>query len=302
MFETAVFEILYLFVYYRDKNFFYLSKLSFITLLILALISLVINFKVIKKIKFPHIDWGFFVFVAITFFMVVMRNLQGVNDGDDAYVLGNALTTLTNGEFYKMDYYTGLLNSSDSYLRHLLGGNPMFIAFVAHVSKIHPTVLAHRVLGSYYIILHNAIIYNIGVILFEKEEKALYRSLFASLVAFITIWDFHSYLCDSTFMLSRTWQGKAMFSCLLIPLTIFMMFMIGYEEKVNIMNYIMLTILTIASVFMTPQSIAMYSIFIIVISLSVSVYKKKIVSFALSAVSLWPMVIFLLLYLKYCRV
>ncbi|MBP5528419.1 MAG: hypothetical protein J6X80_00035 [Lachnospiraceae bacterium] len=263
--ELAVFQVLFLLFYKLDRT---LTELTWVSSVILFLISLVciilfIVRKDYKRIKLPRFDLGFGVFVLFTVYMIVMRNLQGVNDGDDAFVIGNALTTYTNDVFYKVDYYTGFTITSDSFKRHLLASNPLFIAYLAKVTFIHPAILAHRVLGSFYLLLHNAVIYNISILLFEKGKEQ-YRSLFASFVSLLTIWDFHSFLTDSTFILSRTWQGKSMFCSLGIPLAILLLLMIGEcKGKKNIL-FVTAVILAVSCIAMTPASIYLLTLFFVV--------------------------------------
>ena len=271
--ELSVFQLLFLAAYFFDTNLTVLTWASSTVLFAFALISFIINFKVIKEISLPKFDLGLAVFACFTVYMVVMRNLQGVNDGDDAYVLGNALLTLSNGHFYKLDYYTGMTMNSTGYMRHLLSGNSIFIAYIAKVTFIHPTILAHRVLGSFYIVLHNMLIFNIGRLLFKKDER--YAPYFASLVSLITIWDFHSFLSDSTFILSRTWQGKAMFVSFSIPLLLLILLNIGAQEKEKAVDYVLIAILCIASVFMTPAAIILLSLPGFVGAVFVSAAKKK---------------------------
>ena len=133
--ELAVFEVLFLAFYRLHRTLTELTWCVSVVLLLLAVISLIGNIKAVKKIKLPKFDLGFFVFVLFTVYMIVMRNLQGVNDGDDAFVIGNALTTLTNDVFYKVDYYTGFTITSKSYLRHLLASNTLFIAYLIFFSS-----------------------------------------------------------------------------------------------------------------------------------------------------------------------
>ena len=327
LYELMIFQAIYLFVYLAKGNFYSISKIATIFMIWFGIGSLFMGFRDFKKITLPKIGIGFFVFVIINILMVVMRNLYGVNDGDDAYVLGNALTTLTNGELYKTDYYTGLAISSKSYLRHLLASNPIFIAYLAKTTMIHPTVLAHRILGSFYIVLHNIIILNVANLLFEKDEEKEYRYLFASLVAFITIWDFHSYLTDSTFILSRAWQGKSMFCSIIIPFSIELFLIIGQqfskgefqEIKRKIFGketdayffytvkkmttkevyFLVIPLLCVASVAMTPGAIAMYSIFILILAVWVSIATKKIGVFLRTLIYLTvPMAVLAVLYFK----
>ena len=296
--ELAAFQVLFLAFYRLHRTLTELTWCASAVLVFLAVLSLITNFKTIKKIKLPKFDLGFIVFVLFTVYMIVMRNLQGVNDGDDAFVIGNALTTLTNDVFYKVDYYTGFTITSKSYLRHLLASNPLFIAYLSKVTFVHPAILAHRILGSFYLCLHNAVIYNIAILLFTKE-KDKYRSLFASFVSLLTIWDFHSYLTDSTFILSRTWQGKSMFVALGIPLVIMILLMLGECEGKKNIFYVFLIFLSFACVAMTPASIYLYSIMLFVGSFCVAVAVKKMSLFLKVLPTLLPMAGFALLYYFY---
>ena len=311
--ELAVFQILFLAVYFFDRDFYFLSKISMIALLAVAAISLPFGLKNIKKIELPKFDIGLGIFALFTIYMMVLRNLQGVNDGDDAFVLGNALMTVTTGFFYKNDYYTGFAMSSTGYMRHLLASNTIFIAFLSKQSMIHPTILARRVLGCYYILLHNMILYNIGKSLFKKKES-FYIGFFASFVSLITIWDFHSYLNDSTFILSRTWQGKSMFCSLCVPACILISLIIGAEDEekedkkekkkliTSLAPYVFVFILSIASVAMTPAAIYLLSIMMMVLITGVAIVKKNFPAFLLTCAGLLPLVAFAILYYLKLRV
>lgn len=300
MTELAVTEIFFLAFYFLEQSFTAFTIALTTVLLLSAFISIIINRKQYKEIHFVKVDWSFAVLCAITLFAIVMRNIQGINDGDDAFVLGVALTTATNGHFYTIDYYTGTAMASDNYLRHFMAANPMFIAFLSKVGFVHPTIIAHRVLGSLYILLRSVIMYDIGELLLDKEETKKFRSMFASLVLFISIWDFHSFETDSTFFLTRTWQGKAMFCGLLIPLVLELMLIIGKEEKNNV-YFVILSILCASAVFMTPVSLYMYPILVVVMGLCVGIASKKAGKTFKSLAALVPMVLFLLVYLRFCR-
>ena len=292
--ETAVFEILFLVFYKFGRNLTELTWVSSFVFAILCIVSIVFCRKTFKTIKKPKFDLSFFVFVLFTLYMIFMRNYQGVNDGDDAFVLGNALTTLTTGRFYKIDYYTGRIISSESFTRHFLASNSIFIAYLAKVTFIHPTILAHRILGSFVLILHYSIIYNISGILFNgKKDK--YRGLFASFVSLMTIWDFHSYLCDSTFILSRTWQGKAMFCALAIPFAIYLLLMIGECEGKKKTLFALGFVLSVASVSMTPASIYLLTMLLTIGSLCETFVLKKFSIVLKNLVSVSPMAVFALL-------
>lgn len=296
--ELAIFQVFFIVFYFLHLTFIPLTITFSIVIFVIAVLSLIWSYKYFKKITYPVIDFSFLTFIIVTIFMLVMRNLQGVNDGDDAFVLGNAIVTLQSNLFYVRDYYTGY--NINSFSRHLIASSPIYIAYLAKVTFIHPTILAHRVLGCFYIILHNMIIYNIGYMLFNDRKRSGYRGLFASLVAFIAMWDFHSMLNDSTFMLTRTWQGKAMFVELAIPMAFLIYLMIGNERTIKKAYIILLGILSTAAVAMTPGAIYMLSILIVVLTFFVIIVRKK-PAYVLLLASLIPMLGFGLLYILKCR-
>lgn len=293
--ELSIFQVVFLLCFYLiGTQFLPVVLISAVLFVVLSAVSYIVNFKTIKSIKFPEINFGFIVFVLFVLYMVIMRNLQGVNDGDDAFVVGNALTVLTTGRMYTVDYYTGL--SINEFSRHFLASSPLFISFLGKVSFIHPTVIAHRILGSMYIIIYAALVYNVGSVLFDSDERKKYRGLFASLVMLLSVWDFHSPYTASTFLLTRTWQGKAMFCEIAVPFSILMLLMIGKDLE-NYKRYcIMSAILCVASVAMTPGAIFMLPLLLCTGALFVSGGVKKIAPFIGIAVSMSVMAVFAVAY------
>lgn len=296
--ELGIFQVIFLIAFFLIGNSFTpVVYLSSVCLVVPAIFSLIFKRKSIKKIYLPEINFGFIVFVLFVVYMVVMRNSYGVNDGDDAFVLGNALTTLTTGRMYEIDYYTGL--SINEYSRHFLASSPLFIAFVSKVSFIHPTVLAHRILGSLYLCVYASIIYNIGSVLLEDSRLKNYRGFFSSLVMLLTIWDFHSPYTSSTFILTRTWQGKAMFCEIAIPFSILLLLMYGKNIEKQKNNCLIMAVLCVASVAMTPGAIFMLPLLLFVGSVFVSICQKKFRLLIGTCLSLSVMAVFAVIYVLF---
>lgn len=301
MTELAVSEMAFLACYCLKTRFTPYCIVLSVLLFILSFVSLIVNRKNIKQIKLIKADYSLIVLVFFTVLLIVMRNIQGINDGDDAFVLGVALTTKTTDYFYTIDYYTGHFISNLSYLRHILSVNPIFIAFISKVTFIHPTILAHTVLGSLYLVMRSVILYDIAELLFDDEKSKKYRSIFSSLVLFITVFDFHSFETDSTFFLTRTWQGKAMFCGLLIPLVIEVMLLLGKTAKKGTVYYIILSVLCVSSVAMTPSALYMYTLPVGIYGLCLSIANKKIGILFKTILALLPMAFFAAVFLYLCR-
>ncbi|MBO4784860.1 MAG: hypothetical protein J5521_08950, partial [Lachnospiraceae bacterium] len=82
-------------------------------------------------------------------------------------------------------------------------------------------------------------------------------------------------LTDSTFILSRTWQGKSMFCSLGIPVAILLLLMIGECRGKNNILFGAATILAISCIAMTPASIYLLTLFFMTGCICVAVAVKK---------------------------
>lgn len=297
--ELGIFQVLFIGCYFFDTTMTCLTWLAAIILIASSVVSLIFNSKTLKSITYPHFDFSFCVFLLFVLYMIVLRNVQNINDGDDAFVIGNAVTTIGNDHFYKISYYNGK-SLPPNFLRHLIASSPIFISFVSKVSFLHPATVAHRILGSFYLLLHSLLIYDIGSILFEEDKKR-FRGVFASLVSLITIWDFHSYYTDSTFILMRTWQGKAMFCGIAVPFVFLLFLMIGNDEKNRWIYYIVNAVLSVAAVAMTPSAVYMSMIQVMVLAIGLAFVKKKFSIAVKSFLSTLPLIMFGLLYIYIVR-
>lgn len=182
-------------------------------------------------------------------------------DGDDAYYVAASVATDLYDTMYVRDNYTGYQFTLES--RHALSPAPIFIAWLTRMTGIHSTILAHSVLGPAWIALMYLIYWQIA--LRVCRHKRQYSSWF---MVFLMLWFLFgnvSIYTTETFALTRIWQGKGLFTAIVIPtmfLCLFDMYQ-RYEENKNIRKeWFLLLCCVFASVLATSTSVFLVPVFL----------------------------------------
>lgn len=167
------------------------------------------------------------VFAVVVILQIVMRLLQQVSDGDDAFFIATATATWSSNTMNLIRPYTGFVTE---YLdvRHAFSSAPIWLAFLSKVTIVHPAIMGHSVLALILIILHYIVILNIGDVLFRRKKTEKY--IFATIIGLFNMYGYVSIYTAQTFFLTRTWQGKSIFANLLLP-CIFMVLIWLAEKK-----------------------------------------------------------------------
>ena len=170
-------------------------------------------------------------------------------DGDDSYYIAESVLTQYFDTMFQRDAYTGMPMGLD--VRHALSANPVFITWLSEMCGVHPAVLAHTVLAPVFLMLMYCIYAMTGQAFLKK-----YRSYVPVFLLFINLWYLWgnvSIYTAETFMYTRTWQGKAMFSNLILPLVVYMLYEAITEGRK--IQWVMLTLLSVAGVFVTTAAV-----------------------------------------------
>ena len=99
---------------------------------------------------------------------------------------------------------------------------PVYLATLASLIRIHPTILAHTVLPVWLLLLRYIAVWTAGTLLFSRGEGGAERELeqqawFLLFAAVGTQYFGGSIYSASAFTLSRIWQGKAVLAAFLLP-------------------------------------------------------------------------------------
>lgn len=160
------------------------------------------------------IEWVIF-FGLIAFQLYKAFTLTSF-DGDDAEYVAQSLVTQQSNTMYLIKPYTGGTTSLD--IRHSLAVLPIWIAYIGKMTGVHTTILAHTVLPFLFLPLAYTVFYEIGKHLFKKKQE--YLPVFMILTALLQMFGNVSIYTNETFLMTRTWQGKAVAAGIVIPVTI----------------------------------------------------------------------------------
>ncbi len=174
-----------------------------------------------------QILWG----IAILGILVqmVLNFIIAFEDGDDAFYVTTSNLAVQWDSMYKLLPYTFGTTSLD--FRHCLAPFPIWIAFLAKFSGMHPTILSHTVMPLFMIPLSYAVYGMIGSRMLGAKKKML--PVFMIFVELLVLWGNYSVYTAETFLISRSRQGKAMLCATVIPMMFLIMHMIGERVSAN---------------------------------------------------------------------
>lgn len=190
-------------------------------------------------------------------------------DGDDSYYIAESVLTDYYDTMFQRDAYTGMPMGLD--VRHALSSNPVFITWLARVCGVHPAVMAHTILAPVFLMLMYGIYAMIGQA-FLKEHKN-YVPLFVLLINIWYLWGNVSIYTAETFMYTRTWQGKAMFANLILPLMLYMLY-VAVKEGRRI-QWVILSLLCVVGVFVTTAAVYLIPLVYGIVGISLWIREKS---------------------------
>lgn len=237
------------------------------------------------------------VFGVIVIVQLVMRLLQQVSDGDDAFYIATAAISVSNGTMNYMQPYTGFV-TNDLDLRHAFSSAPIWLAFLSKVTMIRPVMMAHSILSLVLIILHYFIILNMGSVLFGDKKNEKY--LFASLVGIFNVYGYVSIYTAQTFFLTRTWQGKSIFANLFLPVLLMLLLWFGEikkKEKMANWYFIFASIILFAGTAMTTMAVLMLPMVFMLGMICLAIYHRRPVLLLKGTLACVPVGIVGLLYM-----
>lgn len=166
-------------------------------------------------------------FLGLVLYQVIMGGVLAFADGDDAYYIPISAAAEASGTMYRTVPYTGESTQLD--VRHGLAPFPVWIAFLSRVSGLHATILAQSILGGVLLLVCYCVYGQIAKLLFAGQKEGIpYFMLFLSL-----LWMFGntSFYTAETFLMTRTSQGKAVLSNLVLPFLFWCLLRLGQEYR-----------------------------------------------------------------------
>ncbi len=213
-------------------------------------------------------------------------------DGDDSFFVATSLTSQHTDTMYRFTPYYGANGGLD--IRHALSPEPIFMAWLSEVSGIHVTIICHSYISILFLILMYCIYGQVGSQLFPLQRKN--RWLF---LLFLNIWYLFgnvSIYAAESFAYTRTWQGKAMFPNLMVPL-LFLWLLYMAKNEMDVGEWSMLFVIILCTVFTTSTGIFTVPILLLLAAVIMAVVQKRAFLILQTGACLVPSLFFGLLYL-----
>ena len=245
------------------------------------------------------------IFIALVLFQLVMNFAYAPFNGDDAEYVTNSLIAQQWGSMNRVDPNVG--GPIDLKVRNVLAAITMWIAFIAKSSSVHATIVSHAVMPLFVLPLVYYVYYRIGKILFKEKKEIL--PVFMIFINVLFMFGNVSLSTPATFLLMRSWQGKAVFSNLVLPMIVWMfllMFedaskvseMIGTKEKLKHTAtwWIMLALVNVLSCICTELGVAFGCGLIAILTLVLLYVSKRWTVLIGAFLSVVPNLIYIAIY------
>lgn len=185
--------------------------------------------------------WG--VFLAGLLFQMWQAYRLFYADGDDAFYIPVSVTAALGGTLYVSNPYTG--DSTALNMRYGLAPFPIWVAFIATRCEVNAAVAAHSLMPLVLIPLTYVLYLEIGRCLClgleageEKKGRIAVRTaqrfalpLFMVFAELLQIFGNYSIYPASTFLLTRTRQGKAALGNVILPFFLLLLMKMAKEVK-----------------------------------------------------------------------
>lgn len=231
--------------------------------------------------------WG--VFALLLIFQLVMTLFLAYEEGDDAFYVATSTITTDSDTMYIKLPYTGGTTGLDA--RHGLAPFPIWIAYLAKISKIPAVTVAQIAAPLSLILMAYALYYLIGKKLLIERLHTL--PLFMIFTEILTIWGGYSVYSSENFLLVRTAQGKAVMANIILPFTILLLLILLNKihdcTKVHIDFWLLLTFTVTAGCLCSTLGTILSCMLLGIVGLcTVISYRRWIIIFPLAACCILP--------------
>ena len=179
------------------------------------------------------------IFAALLAFQLYKAVTTVFFDGDNIYYVVQSLIATQQGTMYREMPYIG--GSTELDMRHALAVMPMWFAYLSEVSGIHATMLCRTVMPLFLLPFVYLIWFTVGGELYgvmslrddykkTASERAADVGFFMCALSMLAVFGSVSIYTSERFLMTRTWQGKAMFANIAVPLILLGVLWINRES------------------------------------------------------------------------
>lgn len=181
--------------------------------------------------------------------------IMATPDMDDAFYSGLSSISLSKDCILELDAYNGRMQNPIS-PRYMISALPVWQAGLSLYSGLHHLVITHNLFPLFYMPLAYGLYYCIGRRFLEREGKLGAQGKFMFFFALMHMIGNYYVFSPENFLVTRIWQGKALFAAIGIP----MLWICGQEglfaeeekrsKTERIKTWILMTCVLLACTFM----------------------------------------------------
>ena len=222
------------------------------------------------------------------------------NDADDSWYVGTSVTTCETGSLFLYSPYSGALLDWANVKDYILSPLPILWAACAKLLGIHPTVFSHNVVPVLVVCFAYVVYFLLGTELLGTKLSAHKKNsspdvwYFLVFVSILNLFGYYSTRTTGTFLLLRSWQGKAIYCAILLPLLFYYVLKVFKEPIGKWISGMFLT--SLASCLTCFSAVTLTPLLIGAMCLTYAIAKKDIKVPLKMAVSIIPNVVLLLIY------
>ena len=222
------------------------------------------------------------------------------NDADDSWYVGTSVTTCETGSLFLYSPYSGALLDWTNVKDYILSPLPILWAACAKLLGIHPTVFSHNVVPVLVVCFAYVVYFLLGTELLGTKLSAHKKNsspdvwYFLVFVSILNLFGYYSTRTTGTFLLLRSWQGKAIYCAILLPLLFYYVLKVFKEPIGKWISGMFLT--SLASCLTCFSAVTLTPLLIGAMCLTYAIAKKDIKVPLKMAVSIIPNVVLLLIY------
>lgn len=227
--QYAVYELFALLFIVLDKSFRLLSRLYAVAALVLAFVGALTLFfcrqrlaeliresREERKQKAERPDIYLIAAALLIMVQIGAILLWATPDSDDAFYSGLSSMSIAGDYVLKFDAYNGLMKKAIGG-RYAISALPVYQATLQLLSKgLHHLFITHNLFPLFYIPLSYGLFACVGRVFCPGDRKGQHCFLF--FFALLHLFGNTFVFSPQNFLMTRIWQGKALFICFSLPL------------------------------------------------------------------------------------
>lgn len=285
--QYSLYEVLAIVFILYDKSFRLLTRLYAMGGVMLAVAGAVVLFlnrtllkdylcekRDVQKCEKKKVDWYLVLAILMMIVQILAILLWATPDSDDAFYSGLSSMCLAGDYVLKFDAYNGQMKVA-IIDRYAISALPPYQASLQLLcGNLHHLFITHNLFPLFYMPLSYGLFYMVGQVIAGGEKEESYRYLFY--LVLLHMFGNTFVFSPQNFLVTRIWQGKALFICISLPVCYLLLNgLFACRKMKHRMGYAILLFLTlIATVFMGETGMFLAPLMVLAMSLAYGIVAK----------------------------